>query len=323
LSGLAQHVVEHDDAPVLPESHLANGAAFAVAAVHGDRWSVAAAGRGDAHHVEVQESAPLTLPAQARGFHGGSGSVDVTWRASEPLTLVASAGRSWRPPALDELYAHGPAPGRERWVIGTRDLHAEAGLGIEAGADWSRGTTRATLRGFHRRIEGYVTLDPTTELRDGLPVHRYTAHDAAFTGAEASASLSPLDGLFVSGRLDYVSAEDRDTSSPLASIPPPRWSIALERRQATRWDEARAAFGAELRGAGRSTRVGPGDVPTEPYTLLDLRGALLWTHEQSSVAIELRIANVADTAYREFLAAGDGVGQGEGRSFELRLSAIR
>lgn len=185
-----------------------------------------------------------------------------------------------RAPNESELFAFGPHLATEQFEVGNAALGKESGLNLEGTARWSGENASIGINLFVTEFEDFVFLTPgeavidgaLTDEGDGLPVFLFTQDDASFVGGEIYADLfvdgGPLgaDWAF-GGSVDLVSA-DLDSGGNVPFIPP----VTLNADVGADWGVW--ALGAALTIAGDQDDPGPGQLPTDGYTTLDLRGTV-------------------------------------------------
>jgi iron complex outermembrane receptor protein len=135
-----------------------------------------------------------------------------------------------------------------------------------------------------------------------------------------------LPFLTLRGRFDFVRGTNEQTGEPLPLMPPPRGDLEAELHTlgpqasgpARGSGRAYVNVGTEL--VARQDRLGPFDTPTGGYALLNLGAGLareLWGRE---FALDVRVRNVADARYTDFLSRYKLFAYGQGRNVIFRGS---
>jgi len=185
-----------------------------------------------------------------------------------------------RAPNESELFAFGPHLATEQFEVGDATLGKESGLNLEGTARWSGENVGFGINLFVTEFSDFVFLTPGEAVIDGvltdegdeLPVFTFTQDDASFVGGEIYADLfvddGPLGADWVfGGSVDLVSA-DLDSGGNVPFIPP----VTLNADASADWGVW--ALGAALTVAGDQDDPGTGQLPTDGYTTLDLRGSV-------------------------------------------------
>jgi iron complex outermembrane receptor protein len=308
--------------PIVPDARLVSGAVLGLGRFATESWTLVGGARLDLSHLEALHNPLLALASQSRRFHAWSGNAGAVYQApGSPFALGVHLGHAWRVPTLLELYAHGPRPGAERYELGRRDLQPERGLGLQAGLSFRMSRARAELTVFRDRIHDWIELTATDESRDSLPIYRYRAQGAALVGGEATLDLEATRSLRLRGRLDHVSGQHLEPRGPLSSIPPTHWGLEAELHHASLPGGLSALVRGELEGCARQNRLGPLDAPADGYMLLHLGYEVRRAAAGGTIRLGLRLDNVANTRYRDFLSRDPVLGPGPGRSLVARISS--
>lgn len=161
------------------------------------------------------------------GFSGGMGVRVPLWSGG---SMVANYQRSFRAPALEELYDHGPHPGILVFDIGDPNLKAEQGDGVDISLRHSTERFRFEVGSFYYNIHNYVYTAFTGAVDPGsnLPIIRYAQSKSHYTGAEANFEAKLQRNLWLTAKADLVQAKLVDLGKPLPRIPPVRGTIGLD-----------------------------------------------------------------------------------------------
>ncbi len=219
--------------------------------------------------------------AGTREFDLFSGSFGVHQHWDNGWFLGAQVSHTERAPNESELFADGAHLATSQFEVGNTNLDKESGLNLEGTVRW-RGESGfgfgANL--FHTEFDGFIYLAPGLTLDedgdlvdevDELPVYLFTQEDASFTGGEIYADYDLMDGPLgadwrAKANLDFVNAE-ADSGANLPLIPPVTFNASLDGN----WGLWKA--GASVTIAGDQDDPGEGELATDGYTTLDLRGA--------------------------------------------------
>ncbi len=194
--------------------------------------------------------------------------------------MGAQVSYTERAPSESELFAFGPHLATSQFEVGDLDLEKERGLNLEGTLRWKNNWLSLGVNVFTTKFSDFIFLTPGTideglgpvDEADGLPVFVFAQDDATFTGGELYGE-ALFDAVLlgatwtVKGGLDFVNAE-LDNNGNVPFVPPLRLTAEAD----AEW--GLLELGAGLEWAGDQDETGAGQLPTDGYTLVNLRGAL-------------------------------------------------
>lgn len=260
-------------------------------------------------------------PARSKTFFTGSGSGGIVYSLAEGQSLALSAAYTQRPPTANELFADGPHVATDAFEIGDPGLGLERSLGFDVSYRRTAGPFVGSLSGFYNRFWNFITLLPTGEEEDDLPVYVFVGLPAQFAGGEGELAYHIIDDasdrLTVEGRIDYVWADDRDNGEPLPRIPPLRFGAS-----AIYEHEAFSTQFSVLRAQSQH-RVSENELTTDGYTMVNLAFTYLFDAiGPVQPLLFLRLSNLADVTARDSVSFLKDIAPLPGRSVSggLRLT---
>ena len=219
---------------------------------------------------------PLGGTAQVeREFDNWSGSAAAFVRPQAGLFLGLSLSRTERAPSETELFADGVHIATDAYETGDLDLDNEKVTTLEGTIHYDRGRFTGDLHLYQAWYDGFIDEratgeDFTTDEGETFPVFQFVQTDAEFRGFEAEAAYALWENgdrkLSLEGAADYVHA-DTDLG-PAARIPP--WSATGR----LAWTSKRWDLTGEVRHVGEQDRLAEFELPTDGYTMVNLRGAV-------------------------------------------------
>lgn len=285
-------------------------------------WEIGASLRIDQRWVEpARADTNKAGPIRDRQFTGWSGALSVSRSLGPGWNVEATLTRSYRSPALEELFSDGPHLAAFSFEVGNSSLGDESGIGFESALRWVSDGLRATLTGFYNQVDGYIQAVDTGEIEYGageggfLARWQFEGTDAEFVGAEAAFTLER--GRFSgTAQGSLVRGEDLDGETPLPLIPP------FGGRIEGRYRVGDFLLGAAARGATDQERLGPFETPTAAYLAGDVSVEWSRMSPTSLHTVVLRIENLTDAEYRNHLSRIKSILPEEGRNvaFVYRLS---
>ncbi len=236
-----------------------------------------------------------------REFDLFSASAGVHQHLENGLFMGAQLSLTERAPNEIELFAFGPHLATGQFEVGDASLDKERGLNLEGTLRWRNDWLSLGMNLFTTQFSDFIFLTSGTIEEDGaivdeadeLPVFAFAQDDATFTGGELYGEALLGKGVlgaewqFKAG-LDYVSAEF-DGGGDVPFIPP----LRLTGEANASWTYVEAGAGFEW--ADDQDAAGAGQLPTDGYTTLNLRGAVKLSElgygaEGTQIFVEVRNA---------------------------------
>ena len=256
-----------------------------------------------------------------------SASLGAHFHPAEPVFFGAELSYTERAPNESELFSDGVHLATNQFELGDPGLDTEAGTNIELTARYDVGQWRVGVNGFKTDFDNFTTLLPGVafdegELVDeveGFPVFVFSQDGADFIGGEIYAELdldTDLAEIGLRGSVDYVEGE-LDSGVDIPLLPPLTFNA-----------QADADFGlitadAALTVAADQDDPGPGQLPTDGYTRLDLgAGVDLASFIGADAEVFVQVRNLLDSEIRYSTSVLKDVAPAPGRNWRagLRLS---
>jgi len=237
---------------------------------------------------------PDGLPSRA--FTGISGAAGVHVPLWENAAFVANFTRSYRVPAMEELYNYGPHIGNLAFEIGNTNLERERADGVDISLRHRNSRITAEANFYYYSIRDFVFLRLTGETEHGLNVAEYSQANARFLGGEALLDVELCPDLWVNASMDRVSAELTATGTPLPRIPPMRGRFGLEARRRG------FSFKPEIVLASAQDDVYPTETRTAKYVTVDLNASYMLARAHVLHVLSLNASNVGNRLYRNHLS---------------------
>ncbi len=265
------------------------------------RYRPGFAGRGRGHaeeghdhgdHDHGSEEADEIAEAVKRSFTGASASAGLhvdTWRGG---ALAVNYARSFRAPALQELYNFGPHVGTLTFEVGDPALLAETGDGLELSLRQDSQDLRGRLNLFYYNFDNFIFPFATGEVEGGLRVIDFTQRNARFVGTEANLDVNLNSRLWLNLGMDFVDAQDMDLKTRLPRIPPLRAKVGFD------FNRLGFRIKPELILAGRRDRTFTGETPTPGYGVVNLKASYTYAQQHLAHHIAVKVFNLSDRLYR-------------------------
>ena len=255
--------------------------------------------------------------AGKRDFRNASASAGVFFRPSAPLFLGLSVARNARAPSEVELFAEGAHIATGSFEVGDIDLDSEIATSIEATMHFASGRFEADLHAYRASYDGFIDLRPTglEDPDSDLPIFEYVQTDATFHGFEVQASYRIWEdgdrALKLSGAADWVRAST--DLGPAARIPPWSATAGLD------WTSRLFDVGLEVRRVAGQDRTAAFELPTDSYTMVNLKGALRPFVDRNLILFA-EAANLTDAEAREHASFQKDFAPRPGRNLRLGVA---
>ena len=266
-------------------------------------------GSGDPGHDAIEPP-----DVRDRSFTGGSASVGLLMDLGEHAALVANVIRSYRAPALEELYNFGPHVGNLVFEVGNPDLEREATVGLDLSLRHQSSRFRGSLNAYVYDIDNFVFPAVADVEIDGLQVAPFLQADSRFVGFEATASVQLADAVWVNLGLGTVNAELTATNEPLPRIPPLRGQVSIDIPYrgftlSPGWTVAAA-----------QDQVFRHETATSGYSVFNLEASHVWPRQHQVHILSVTGYNLTDALYRSHTSFIKDLAPEIGRGVKLAYS---
>ncbi len=259
------------------------------ARIERNEYSPAEREEGEDHHDEEELEVPEATP---RDFTGVSGSMGLHVSLTDTTALVGNFTRSYRAPALEELYNFGPHVGNLAFEVGNPDLGAEKTRGMDLSVRHQSQSFFGQVNFFYYDIEGFVFPDFTDEFLDGLRVAKFVQGDSRFVGLDASVSLRLRGNVRLNAGLGLVDAELTESNTPLPRIPPLHARLGLD------LPVQRLTLRPELVWAARQDRIFSNETATDGYAVVNFTASYTAIAGDAVHVFTLKAYNLGNAVYR-------------------------
>jgi len=265
--------------------------------------------------VERNKYTPIGLPE--RTFTGFSGAAGIRIGLWTDGAAVANYTRSYRAPALEELYNFGPHIGNLTFEIGDPNLTRERTDGLDLSLRHSSKRLRAEANVYYYNIQDFVFLSPTGEIEDGLIEARYRQADSRFVGTEIGVDIGLRDDFFINLGLDAVDAELKESGTPLPRIPPLRGRVGFDYRYKNFSLRPEAVFVKD------QDDIFPTETRTAGYAVFNIISSYVIPRTHYAHIISVNAFNLGDRLYRNHLSfikdLAPEIGRGVRVSYTVRF----
>ena len=172
-----------------------------------------------------------------KNFFNVSGSVGLSYQASEAVNLKLNIARGFRAPSIPELASNGAHEGTNRYEYGSQNLQSERSLQLDGGIEFASEHMSVSANLFVNRINNFIYYEKLRSgngsdsilTKDGNDffAFRFNQTNATLYGGEANFDIHPhpLDWLHIENSFSYVRgklSQTQDGSRNLSFIPAAR-----------------------------------------------------------------------------------------------------
>ncbi|MFW6202243.1 MAG: TonB-dependent receptor domain-containing protein [Gemmatimonadota bacterium] len=311
-------IARRDDGMVMfedlmwPDATITDAGLFARASRPiGGRFSVAATARLDVVRADADTASPFfrdNVSGEPDASETNpSAAVTATALLNDAWSLSAGVGSVVRTADATERYSDRIPASKAQMsaeFVGNPALEPERSTQADVWLEATYPRLTLSFNAFVRRMDDYITLE-ATDLPKRLPlspetVFRYVNGEAAFRGAEATASFALTDPLTLTLSGSYLYGEDRAFDEPALGVTPLKGATSL------RYEPREGGFFVEgtLRAVGAQDRVASvrGESPTDGYATGDVQaGATV----MDGALVRVGVNNLTDADYVNHLNAGN------------------
>lgn len=304
--------------PIVPDARIRTAAGFAFEQLRVGPATIFGGARLDARSLDADPNGVLGNPAQQLDWTAVTGDVGLSLQIARGVSVSGNAGRSWRSPNLFELFANGPRIGEARYEIGNAGLGTESAFDLDVGLRVETDVVWANVSGYRNDVSNYIYLAPTGDSIGNLRVYEQEQADALLWGAEAGIGVRPIPALELRTRFDLVRGTNSLTDEPLPLMPPVTGMVGVEIHGPTTWADD-AFVDVETQLVAKQTRLAPSDYPTDGYALVNVGIGIDRTMVGHAWHLGLRVQNLTNEAYRDFLSRYKEFALDPGRDVVLRV----
>ncbi len=282
----------------------------------GEKWKLSGGVRWDGIENEYPEK---DEKMQTDFDQAVSGNLGLLYQPIRSMSLTLNGGRAFRSPTLKEKFVEVSSCKGD--LCGSPDVRPETSWNIDAGLKGYWKFLTYEFYFFNVFITDYITLRESD--RDNCQYEYTNIGKAWLIGGESRLTFD-FDHIYKNLGIkfwtsaSYVRGEDRNSSDPLPQIPPLRAQAGIRFYGGSAPVLKRFYVEALGRYNARQDRVAPGSAatsdvekPTGSYFLADASLGFRFRPFDPGIAVStfLKVANIADTSYRDHLSTVEGMGR--------------
>jgi iron complex outermembrane receptor protein len=339
VNGMQQSNRISGDEFLIPNYDLFDFGAFAITRKTFNKLTLSGGFRFDTRSLKGkalyldEEGAPIAQPKDGgitkfaafdRNFSNVSGSVGISYEASDRVVLKLNAARGFRAPNIAELAANGVHEGTIKYEYGNKDLKPEVSTQVDGGVEFNTQHVSFGANVFYNHISDFIFSRkllsaagtdsiPTEDNDDGFSAFKYQQTNANLYGGELMIDIHPhpIDWLHFENTFSYVRAtasNATDSTKYLPNIPAGRWLSELRGNfKKVNGCLRNAYIGVQMDMNLKQNNVFSAyetETPTDGYTLLNANLGTDFVNKNNKTLFSLHFAvnNIGDVAYQSHLS---------------------
>ena len=314
-SKVRQYVATGEEA-LAPATDQTALAAFAYEELDFGRYRVQVGGRVErnAYTVAARAEGHEAPDVRDRTFTGASASAGIQVDLGENVAFVANVTRSYRAPALEELYNFGPHVGNLVFEVGNPDLEREATVGLDLSLRRQSSRFRGSVNAYVYDIDNFVFPAVGDVEVDGLRLAPFRQGNSRFAGFEVAGSVQLAGTVWVNVGVGMVDAELTDTNEALPRIPPLRGQVSVDIPYRGFTVSPEWVFAAEQEQVFRN------ETKTDGYSVFNLKASYVWPLQHMVHILSVSGYNLTDELYRSHTSFIKNLAPEVGRGVKLAYS---
>lgn len=325
ITGMRQSNQNKGAEALIPEYNLFDFGGFVFGQRIFSNVTVSGGFRFDSRSIdskEMIEGSVIKFKAFDRSFSNFSGSMGISYEASEKVTLKSNIARGFRSPTLAELASNGAHEGTNRYEYGNQNLKSETSLQLDGGLNLNYEHFSIDVSAFYNRMNDFIFYRKLSSIFGGdslvnnggefIPAFKFNQQNAKLAGLEASIDIHPhpLDWLHIENAFSFVRGtfdNSIDGSNNIPLIPAARLTSELK-ADFKKAGKAFHNFYARLEWDQTFRQNNPftgfeTETATNGYGLLNAGiGADIVNYGKTAFSIHVGITNITDKVYQSHLS---------------------
>jgi iron complex outermembrane recepter protein len=186
--------------------------------------------RYDYRHLdskEFMEGNQIKFSAFTKNFSNISGSLGLSYAATEHTIFKVNLARGFRAPSIPELSSNGEHEGTNRYEYGSQNLQSESSWQADLGVEINQEHFQFTASTFFNSINNFIFYSRLSRagggdsLVNGTPAFEFGQRDAMLYGIEALLDIHPhpFDWLHWQNTFSYVRGQFKEVVEDTKNVP--------------------------------------------------------------------------------------------------------
>lgn len=312
---------------LLPNYYSNSAGIFAIEKLTKEEYELEIGARYDLKEYEVHQNETAyssNYSEEERFFHGFSGSIGGKYHWSHQFEQSLTLARAFRPASINELYSFGVHHGAGAFEIGRNDLRGEKSMNFSLNNSFSVGPLHGEIGFYTNILHDFIYLKPlinkgmpvyTITVRGSFPTFGYSQINAQFSGIDANLHLKIAEHFHLGQKYSIIAAKDLNSQDYLVNIPTNRasWDLTYIFDK----DRQKISLGWTQVAQQKRYTKGTDFLPPPPaYGLMELN----WDINKENFGLGIRISNLLNTEYRDYLNRFRYFTADMGRNISLRMN---
>jgi len=310
---------------LIPDANVADIGFLATSHYHLQKVDFQAGLRFDSRKIDSEEHGAFGqekyfAPIE-RDFKSYNGAFGVKFDILNSLIARVNVATGFRAPNLSELTSNGIHEGTNRFEIGNSNLDNEQNFQLDLSLEYRNEHFEVFANGFYNKINNYIFLNPSGEIKDENPVFEYIQNDARLYGGEAGLHLHPhpLDWLHLESSVEMVRGE-QENGKNLPLIPATSFTNTLRIEFDQIWSLNNNYGFVTLKSTLAQNDISEFETNTPGYSLLSAGFGSSFKFKGQTLDLRISGNNLLDKTYISHLSRlkEDGI-PNRGRNVTLSL----
>ncbi|HZJ37298.1 MAG TPA: TonB-dependent receptor, partial [Gillisia sp.] len=310
---------------LIPNANVADIGFLATSHYHLEKVDFQAGLRFDSRKIDSEEHGVFGeekyFAPTERDFTSYNGAFGVRFDILNSLIARVNVATGFRAPNLSELTSNGIHEGTNRFEIGNPNLDNEQNFQLDLSLEYRNEHFEVFANGFYNKINNYIFLNPSDEIKDENPVFEYVQNDARLYGGEAGVHLHPhpLDWLHLESSVEMVKGEQKNGEN-LPLIPATSFSNTLRIEFDQVWSLNNNYGFVTLKSTLAQNDISEFETNTPGYSLLSAGIGSSFKFKGQTLDLRISGNNLLDKTYISHLSRlkQDGI-PNRGRNVTLSL----
>ena len=295
------------------------------------------------HFINAEGDRPAIFDASnnEQDFQIATGSLGGTYRFNSNLSLAANLATGFRAPSIFELYAGGEHGGVQAFQLGNPDLEKETSINTDLSLRWQTTDSQVVATVYRNAIDNYIYLanqleddgvtlkDVESESGNRIPLMKAEQTNAVIQGFELSASKRFNAQWSADMALELIDGQDTSNNRDLPLIPANNLAVNGHYKFAD-YDvlkNQKLSLGVKLVASQKAAGLYEpfsqfddkpvGTASTDSYAVWNAAYFTDVKLDKQTLQLGLKVQNVFDTDYVDFLNTYKGVTLNPGRNFQF------
>ncbi len=270
-----------------------------------------------------------------------TGTIGFNLIPNEHWKVAFNSSSAWRAPSVNELYSEGIHHGAATYEKGSLLLLPEwaNNQSIAIVGEWNHWNLDIDL--YLNFIKNYIFLAPTGRLalsiRGAFPEFYYTQTDAVFKGIDVASTYQMTKCFSWNTKVSYLKAYDQMNHQALPFIPANRWENVLKWKKKNAFAMISGLWVCQQKNIPTHLifpQINPQEIifnqyggdfapPPPAYFLLGgMAGTMVKVFNKTDINISIKVDNLLNTKYRDYLNRFRYFSDAIGRNFSIRLKYV-